>query len=126
MNPAHKKLLSYQKDGRNAFAESRGIAHKAIAKRKAQARRALRRAETVATAAQAGADADPVVARTGRRSWKKIPDAPLGKYVGARLASRVQSGMNPSAKQSGLLKMAKKRARYRPFGAKGNLPGMER
>ena len=126
MNPTQKKFLSYQKDGRNAVAESRGIAHKAIAKRKAQASRALRRAETVAAAAHVGEDADPVVARTGRCSWKKIPDAPLGKYVGARLASRVKSGINAFAKQSGLLKMAKKRARYRPFGAKGNLSGMER
>lgn len=34
LTPRQKKLLSYQKDGRNTYAEARAIAHKAIAQRK--------------------------------------------------------------------------------------------
>jgi hypothetical protein len=33
LTPQEKKLLSYAKDGRNTFAESRGRAHRAIARR---------------------------------------------------------------------------------------------
>lgn len=126
LTPRQKKLLSYQKDGRNAFAESRAIAHKAIAKRKAKANRALRRAETVAAA---GALRDPdielTVPRTGARSWRKVPDAPLAAYVAARLDGRLRTAMNISAKGAGLLGMAKKRARYRRYLCKGPLEGAD-
>src|SRR5687768_10174748 len=108
--PQEKKELSYAKDGRNTFAESRSKAHKAIARRKARANRAFRRAEARALAVPPEADADVFVARVGRRSWKKIPDAPLGEYVAARLESREAGGMNATAKQSGTLAAGRKRA----------------
>ena len=89
LTPQEKKLLSYAKDGRNTFAESRGIARKAIARRKVKANRALRHAESqVLGTAAPDADPDVFVGRTGRRSWKKHPDAPLGEYVAARLGVR--------------------------------------
>jgi hypothetical protein len=115
--PQQKKLLSYAKDGRNTVAESRSIAHKAVAKRKAQANRALRRAEVVASAeaARNPEDSDGFVPRVGRKSWRKIPDAPLGEYVAVRLRNRKARGMNDSEKDSTLLNQGRSAARRRPF-----------
>jgi hypothetical protein len=119
---AGEELLSYAKDGRNTVAESRGIAHKAIARRKAKANRALRHAESRALSAAAPeADPDVFVGRTGRRSWKKRPDAPLGEYVAARLGVRADIGMNDSEKSSDALAQGRKRAKVRSFGLKGSL-----
>lgn len=121
LTPQEKKLLSYAKDGRNTIAESRGTAHKAIARRKAKANRAFRRAESQAVNAAAGGDADVFVARTGRRSWRKLPDAPLGEYVAARLGVRQSVGMNDSEKISDSLARGRKRAKVRKFWLKGSL-----
>jgi len=125
LNPQEKKLLSYAKDGRNTVAESRGVAHKAVAKRKAQANRALRRAESVASVegARSPEDTDGFVPRVGRKSWRKIPDAPLGEYVAARLRNRKTRGMNEGEKDSTLLDRGRSAARKRPFvlnGSTGN------
>jgi hypothetical protein len=124
-NPQEKKLLSYAKDGRNTVAESRSIAHKTVAKRKATANRALRRAEAVASAeaVRSPEDSDGFVARIGRKSWQKIPDAPLGEFVAARLRNRKARGMNDSEKASTLLDQGRSAARKRPFvlnGSTGN------
>ena len=87
--PQKKKVLSYAKDGRNTVAESRSRANKAITKRKAKASRALRRAESVVSAdARRDPDADVFVARARRKSWRKVPDAPLAEFVAARLRNR--------------------------------------
>jgi hypothetical protein len=118
--PQEKKELSYAKDGRNTFAESRGKAHKAIALRRAKAHRAFRRAEARALAGAAEqADADVFVARIGRRSFHKLPDAPLGEYVALRLESREIGEMNADDKRSGLLAAGRKRAVVRHFSVMG-------
>lgn len=115
MTPQRKKALSYANDGRNTLAEARSKAHKAIAKRKAQANRALRHAEALATAAAAhNPDIDTVVSRTGNRSWRKVPDAPLAVYVSARLG-----GANLARKRSDLLQQGEKAATVRGFIMKG-------
>lgn len=114
LTPQEKKELSYARDGRNTFAESRRQAEKIIARRKSKANRAFRRAEAQALAA-ASADADVFVARTGRRSWRKIPDAPLGEYVALRLESREAGGMNAADKRSTTLAAGRGRAKARTF-----------
>lgn len=120
--PQEKKLPSYAKDGRNTVAEARGKAHRAISTRKAKANRALRHAEARALDAVApDADADVFVGRIGRRSWKKIPDAPLGEYVAARLGVRADTGMNDAEKISDVLTQGRRRAKVRPLGFKGSL-----
>ncbi|MBW3570350.1 MAG: hypothetical protein KY467_04525 [Gemmatimonadetes bacterium] len=119
--PQEKKRLSYAKDGRNTVAESRGKAHKAIARRKAKANRAFRRAESLALADASQPDADVFVGRTGRRSWRKVPDAPLGEYVAARLGVRASMGMNRAEESSHLLAEGRKRAKVRRFWLKGSL-----
>ncbi len=111
--PREKKELSYAKDTRNTFGESRRMSERAVAQRKAKAHRAFRRAESQALAA-ADTDADVFIPRVGRRSWKKIPDAALGDYVAARLASREAGEMNAGDKASALLAAGCKRARFRP------------
>ena len=120
LSPQEKKVLSYSKDGRNTFAEARSKSRKAIAKHKALANRALRRAEKVAVTS-----ADPFISRTGRRSWRKIPDAPLGEYVGRTLNRRDAGGMNKQPKSSALLKAGRKAATPRPSEFKGPLQRSE-
>ncbi|HEY0023759.1 MAG TPA: hypothetical protein VGB24_12635 [Longimicrobium sp.] len=119
--PREKKLLSYAKDGRNTFAESRGIAHKAIARRKAKANRAFRHEESRALQSALGGGDDVFVARIRRKSWKKLPDAPLGAYVAARLGRRAEDGMNAADKASDLVTAGLKRAKIRRFMLKGPL-----
>lgn len=121
LTPQEKKLLSYAKDGRNTFAESRGIAHKAIARRKAKANRAFRRAESRALLSALGGGGDVFVARVRRKSWKKLPDAPLGVYVAARLGRRADDEMNAVDKGSDLVTAGLKRAKVRRFMLKGPL-----
>lgn len=121
LTPQEKKLLSYAKDGRNTFAESRGIAHKAIARRKAKANRAFRHEESRALQSALGGDDDVFVARISRKSWQKFPDAPLGEYVAARLGRRSENGMNAADKGSDLATAGRKRAKIRRFMLKGPL-----
>lgn len=117
MTPRRKKELSYAKDGRNTLAEARSKAHKVIALRKAMANRALRHAEALATGAAArDPDADTAVARRGRRSWRKTPDAPLAVYVAARLGRA-----NLARKNSVLLQQGRKSATVRRSVLKGPL-----
>lgn len=122
-SPQEKKTLSYAKDGRNAVAESRAKSRVAIAKRKASASRALRRAESVATSKVDGSpDGSEVeVLRTGRRSWRKIPDAPLAEFVDRTLNRRASGGMNANGKKSAALVQGKKAARPRRTAYKGPL-----
>jgi hypothetical protein len=119
--PPEKKLLSYAKDGRNTFAESRGRAHRAIARRKAKANRAFRHEESRALQFALGGDDDVFVARIRRKSWKKLPDAPLGVYVSARLGRRADDGMNTADQVSDLVTAGLKRAKVRRFVLKGPL-----
>jgi hypothetical protein len=121
LTPQEKKLLSYAKDGRNTVAESRRIAHKAIARRKSKANRALRRAQSQVLATAPAPDADVFIARSGRRSWRKLPDAPLGEYVAARLGVRESIGMNRPHVAGPLLRAGRKRAKVRKFWLMGSL-----
>ena len=121
--PQEKKNLSYTKDRRNTVAEARSASRKAIALRKAQASRALRRAEQVAVvAAGRGDEAEPVVARTGRKSWRKIPDAPLAEYLDRTLRRRVRAGMQPAQAGGAQLRKATQAAKYRKSEFKATLP----
>ena len=124
-SPQEKKVLSYAKDGRNTVAEARSKSHTAIAKRKASASQALRRAEKVAVSKldPSAEERDVMAARKGRRSFRKVPDAPLSEHVGRTLSRRVSGGMNATSKNSGLLQQGKKRAQPRAAAYKGPLQG---
>lgn len=114
--PQEKKDLSYAKDGRNIVAEMRSIAHKAISKRKAAANQALRRAQTVATIkASKNEQVESVIPRTGRRSFRKVPDVPLADFVATKLERRGQK-----INVSDVAKKASKAATKRPFWILGS------
>ncbi|MBW3656619.1 MAG: hypothetical protein KY444_10990, partial [Gemmatimonadetes bacterium] len=51
----------------------------------------------------------------------KLPDAPLGVYVAARLGRRTDDGMNAADKASDLVTAGLKRAKVRRFMLKGPL-----
>lgn len=124
-SPQEKKVLSYSKDRRNTVAESRSTAHKGISQSKAKAKRALRRAETVLAAASPveGDDVDTFVAKTGRKSFRKIPDSPLVEYVTARLRGRKTAGMNSVEKPALLQAKGRRAGKPRPLtfnGSTGN------
>ncbi|MDR2194980.1 MAG: hypothetical protein LBE50_00035 [Gallionellaceae bacterium] len=122
-SPQEKKVLSYAKDGRNPVAEARSKSRISIAKRKAGANQALRRAEKVAISKLEpfAEDSEVMVSRTGRRSFRKVPDAPLAEYVGRTLNRRADNGMNATSKKSDLLQQGKKRAPIRVTFYKGTL-----
>ena len=125
LTPQDKKILSYAKDGRNTFAESRSIANKAISNKKSQANQSYRQAIEVKLqeALKTGADdnVDIFIPKIGRKRFKKIPDAPLAVYVEARLAVRTERKMNDEEKTSSLLQAGKAKARSRPYLMKGSL-----
>lgn len=110
LTPQQKKLYSYAKDGRNGLAESRSVANKAIAKRKAKANRAWRRAETIALA-----KGEESVGRARRRSFHKSPDMPLADYVRIRLLQRSRT------KPDELLNAGQRLAQVRHWIADGHL-----
>lgn len=130
LTPQEKKLLSYARDGRNTMAEARSKAHRAIRLRKQKANRALRHAENGAVGRIGLDEDDAFVARTGRRSWRKYPDAPLAEYVQARLDVRESTGMDDRAPDSLLRSLGRRRASYRAVFMKGSLqvkpPGTNR
>ncbi|MFC5459862.1 hypothetical protein [Massilia niabensis] len=123
LTPQEKKVLRYEKDRRNTVAESRSLSRKAIATRKTLASRSLRHAQNVATARSAVVldEADPVVRKTGKNSWQKIPDAPLADYVGRTLKFRSLKGMNAPQQMSVLLRKARRNLVPRPKRFKGPL-----
>lgn len=123
LTPQEKKLLRYEKDRRNTVGESRARSRKAIATRKALTNRSLRHAQNIATGRLAGVidEANPVVRKTAKNSWRKIPDAPLAEYVGRTLQFRFLTSGNPSAPVSALLRKARRQLVPRPQQFKGPL-----
>lgn len=111
LTPQEKKVLRYKKDRRNGYGESRARSRKAIATRKALASRSLRHAEEIATsqAARNLDEADLVVRRTGKNSWRKYPDAPLADHVGRTLRFRALKAGTPPPLASALLRQARRR-----------------
>ncbi|MCC2959644.1 hypothetical protein LK540_04275 [Massilia sp. IC2-278] len=116
LTPQEKKVLCYEKDRRNTYAESRALSRKAIANRKALASRSLRRAQNVATIKLVVVlgEADPVVRKTGKNSWRKIPDSPLADYVSRTLTARSLRSTNAPEDVSVLLRKARRNVVPRP------------
>jgi hypothetical protein len=123
LTPQEKKIFRYEKDRRNTYAESRSLSRKSIATRKALASRSLRHAQNVAMTKSAVIldDADPVVRKTGKNSWRKIPDSPLADYVGMTLKSRTLRGTNAPQQISVLLRKARRNLIPRAKRFKGPL-----
>lgn len=120
LSPQDKKALSYAKDGRNTYGESPAASRRGIRRRKAKAHRALRREVNAVVSALAGpVESDPFVARVGRKSWRKYPDAALAEAVSRKLCRRKAQGMNTRSKAGALLRQARATAVRRDAASKG-------
>jgi hypothetical protein len=94
--PQEKKQYSYGRDRRNVYDENHKSSRKNIPRRKKALHRAHRRRvgqilETIEGAVDEGAEEGAEMRLSSRRpkSWKKVPDAPLGEFVQNRLERRV-------------------------------------
>jgi hypothetical protein len=87
LTPQEKKILSYVRDGRNLFAESRSIAHRAIAKRKAWVNKSYRKSTSQRLLPGAPLEEESLAllelaARAvERHPWRKVPDVPLAQFI---------------------------------------------
>lgn len=86
--PQEKKKLSYEKDRRNTYGESRVSSVKSIRRRKRGANRVFRRGnKRVVQILSTQSDTDEKEIRElgkmkmKKKRWKKSPDTPLGEYV---------------------------------------------
>lgn len=114
--PQEKKALSYEHDCRNQYAKSRSIARFAVAKRKQGAHQALRKKVNSQLTAglrkvESHDEFDAHVEADGRRSWKKIPDAPLACHVEGRERYRAVNKNPPPRIDSRLLREVALKAR---------------
>lgn len=85
--PQQKKIAAYVRDGRNAVAESRSIAHKAIAKRKAWINKSFRKNTKQTLSARIDLTEDKQLEAESsslaikKHRWRKYPDVPLIEFV---------------------------------------------
>ena len=78
--PQEKKVLSYQKDRRNAYGQNDKASRKAIPQRKRLAHRSLRRAAK--TALTTTSDVSVMPSRPASwKAWQKHPDRPLADHL---------------------------------------------
>jgi hypothetical protein len=100
-SPTEKKRLSLMKDRRNAYGEYPTSSRDSPSRGKQRGRMELRRAANEGLSALKGvvleADVDEIESNTkdrilalSRSSFKKVPDAPLGKVVLRKLRSRAR------------------------------------
>jgi hypothetical protein len=113
LTPQEKKLLSYLKDTRNVYGESRARSRFAIAKRKSIGHQALRHEQklTLNRALKSPEEEIEIIESKMKsvkpKRWRKYADKPLGRYVAGRLEKRY--GVRSAAKRSEILLKAKNR-----------------
>ena len=111
-SPAEKKVLSYQKDRRNTYGETGARSRYSIRRRKAEVNRSYRHAvrEELSLATRSEDPGEDPSDQVTRKSWKKIPDEPLGAVVRRKHARREREGTleNP-AQETQLQREAKRR-----------------
>ena len=113
--PQEKKVLSYLKDRRNMYGESRSASIKSIRRRKTIVNRINRRivAQQIkvvdASVSSEEIEVSPQVVT--RKRWRKFADQPLVDYVEDRLHRRQRLGINRQQRSSILMKEAKRKLR---------------
>ncbi len=114
LTPQDKKRLSYLKDTRNTYAESRSRSRFAIAKRKAYGHQALRHEQKLILkelAKLAEEERDNIEAKMKSvqpKKWRKYADRPLGEFVTMLLYNRKKRGVNDKLKTSKILARAER------------------
>ena len=113
LTPQEKKLLSYLKDTRNVYGESRARSRFAIAKRKSIGRQALRHEQkltlnrTLKSTEEEIEIIESEMKSVKPKRWRKYADQTLGKYVAGQIEKRYE--ISSAAKQSKILLKAKNR-----------------
>lgn len=113
LTPQEKKLLTYLKDTRNTYGESRARSRFAIAKRKAIGHQAMRHEQKLILNETLKAPNEEIEIIESKmksvepKRWRKYPDKPLGKFVAGQLEKRY--GDQSTKKQRRILKKAKNR-----------------
>lgn len=101
MTPQQKKRLSYARDRRNTYGENNKAARRLIPLAKALDIRAERRtqdqrlARALQSQAQAPEQLDAIeneVRATQTRTWRKVPDSPLGEVLAQKARWRSERG----------------------------------
>lgn len=113
--PQEKKVLSYLKDRRNMYGESRSSSIKSIRRRKTIVNRNNRRTVAqqfkVVDASIPSEEIEVSPHIVTRKKWRKYADKPLVDYVEDRLRRRQRLGMNRQQQSSALMKEAKRKLR---------------
>ncbi len=78
--PQEKKILSYQKDRRNAYGQNDKASRKSIPLRKRLAHRSARRAAKTALSTTSDVSVMPTRSKNWK-VWKKHPDRPLADHL---------------------------------------------
>jgi hypothetical protein len=117
-SPQEKKILSYEKDGRNSYGESDKGSRKRIRRRKAWVHRTMRHAITQVLGPAKHDEPDTIdsvdTTAIRRKSWKKGADMPLVHVVDSSLQQRKRRKIIEAVPEtSGLQREAKRRLRRR-------------
>jgi len=119
LTPQEKKLLSYLKDTRNTYGESRSRSRYAIAKRKAYGHQALRHEqklilkEVVKVTSEEIENVEADMKSVEPKKWRKYADASLGEFVSILLSGRKMRGTNEKIKISKILTRAEQKSTKR-------------
>ena len=104
-SPQEKKVLSLEKDRRNAYGANDKASRKRIPRAKAYVNRANRRADTVALTEATGVPdeaidsaAEDAVEGRRRKVWRKWPDERLGRKVARSEGTDAPPSFDPSAR----------------------------
>ncbi len=123
LTPQEKKLLSYTKDTRNTYGESRARSRFSIARNKANHHQGLRHEQklilkqTIKVAEDEIEIVEAKMKSVKPKRWRKCADSWLGELISDKLKDKQQSEINEELKRGGILESAKKRwraiSRYR-------------
>ena len=96
--PQQKKALSYRKDRRNCYGENDKSSRKNIPRARARKQRAYRHKVAQALHVVPGVavpreleQIETNVSSLRRRTWKKVPDEPLGEHLAHQVKKRAAS-----------------------------------
>ncbi len=126
LTPQEKKLLSYLKDTRNTYGESRSRSRFSIARNKVYGNQALRHGQKLVLKQilkVTKKEIEIVEAKMKSvepRRWRKWADSPLGELISDKLKDREICGVSIELKRIRILERAKKRwkpkTRYSRWG----------
>ena len=128
LSPQEKKFLSYLKDTRNTYGESRSRSRFAIAKRKKYGHQALRHEqklilnEIVKVTNEEIEIIEAKMKSVEPKKWRKYADAPLGEFVSILLDKRKKHGINEKLKFTRIMAKAERKSPKRWARSRWSIP----